>query len=257
MQNNTFFGYNNPSTLIVLEKISSTNDYAKELLSNFKPQLPFTAIMAKTQTEGRGQRGTNWSTAAHENLTISYIYTPEKMLPEEQFLITLISSLAIYDILEKYIPTDLSIKWPNDIMVRNKKLGGILIENKITSTAIKSSVIGIGINVFQTHFSAPLTQRATSIRLEDFDFNLTIIELAQCIQQRLTHYDMIFQEGKTELLWELYIDRLFRKNAPSQFKIGDKDIEGTIIGVDKSGHLIVEINQNISKFDLKDIKYIL
>lgn len=257
MQNNTFFGYYGPSTVIVLDKISSTNDYAKKLLSNFKPQNPFTAIMAKIQTNGRGQRGTTWNTTPYKNMTASYIYLPEELPVQQQFQITVLSSLAIYDVLTEYIPQHLSIKWPNDIMVNNKKIAGILIENKINNTNVTSSIIGVGINVFTTEFPAAIAQSATSIQIEKPEFNGTIIDLVTRIQHKLAYYDKILKNGNIATLWNLYSERLFRKNIPSKFLIDNKEIEGTILGVNQEGYLIVKTEESTNKYDLKGIKCLL
>lgn len=257
MQNNTFFGYNSPSTVIVLDKISSTNDYAKKLLSNFKPQTPFTAIMAKNQTNGRGQRGTTWNTSPYKNMTTSYIYIPEGLHPQQQFQITILSTLAIYEVLADYIPQGLSIKWPNDIMVNNKKIAGILIENKINITNITSSIIGVGINVYTTKFPSSIAQSATSIKIENPMYNITILDLVTRIQQKLAYYDNIVKNGKVDILWNLYSERLFRKNIPSKFIIDDKEVEGTILCVNEDGYILVRTEQSTNKYDLKGIKYIL
>lgn len=257
MQNNTFFGYNSSYAIIVLDKISSTNDYSKNLLTNFKPQLPFTAIMAKNQTHGRGQRGANWETTPNQNLTVSYIYLPTNLHIEEQFQLNLIASLAIYDVIKTYIPKGLCIKWPNDIMVNNKKLGGVLIENKLSHKQIRHSIIGIGINVYTTIFAPAIEHTATSIQLENPTFELPILDLAKQIQRRLDYYDLQLKNNNTAYLWQLYGERLFRKNLVSKFIIEDKEVEAMVVDVSRKGLLLVKLNGIIKEFDLKTIKFIL
>ncbi|MCI0921474.1 biotin--[acetyl-CoA-carboxylase] ligase [Sphingobacterium rhinopitheci] len=255
MQNNTFFGYSKPSSLIVLDNVSSTNDYLKQLLANFKPQLPFTAIMARQQTMGRGQRGTSWIAQPNKNLTASFLNTPKHLAIKDQFLTTITSSLAVYDSLSEFIPSNLSIKWPNDIMVNNKKIGGILIENKITSTAIKHSIIGIGINVNTTEFPIEFRKKTTSIALENFDFNLTIISLVKRIQQQLIRYEQIVADGEIDKLWNLYTDRLFRKNCIATYIINNLEIQGEILGVNTDGKLLLKVADEVHKYDLKELRY--
>jgi len=211
--------------------------------------------MAKKQTAGKGQRGTTWSSPRNENLTVSYFFSPKKLDIKDQFTVTILSSLAVYDILERFIPSQLSIKWPNDIMVKNKKIAGILIENKITSTTVKHSIIGIGINVLTAQFPDDIAHKATSIRLENFDFNLTIVEMAKLIQQRLIYYNHLLEAGQEEQLWELYSKKLFRKNIKSTFIVNEVPITGIITGVDRDGFLLINIDNNIKKYDLKNIAY--
>lgn len=255
MQNNTFFGYSQPSSLIVLDNVSSTNDYLKLLLANFKPQLPFTAIMAKQQTNGRGQRGTSWIAKPNENLTASFLNTPKSLNLRDRFITTITSSLAVYDVLSNHINEPLSIKWPNDILVNNKKIAGILIENKINSSQVKHSIIGIGINVYTTEFPIEINNKTTSIILENFDFNLTIIALVRKIQHKLTYYESLVEKGHITELWQCYTDRLFRKDLVAQFIVDNKQIQGIIRGVDQDGRLIVETHNGINKYDLKGISY--
>lgn len=257
MQNNIFFGHSEPSTLIVLDKTPSTNDYLKQLLANFKPQLPFTAIMANHQTQGRGQRGATWTANAKENLTASFLCSPKNRPLAQQFITTITSSLAVYEVLEEFITGTLTIKWPNDIMVNNKKIAGILIENKISSSVVKHSIIGIGINVYSTTFPPELVTKATAIRLENFEFNLTIVELVKRIQQRLIQYEAAVVNGQADKLWELYCSRLFRKDIHAQYKIGEIEKTGIIRGVDKDGKLRLNIDSDLHRYDLKDVTYLL
>lgn len=255
MQNNTFFGHSTPASLIVLDKVSSSNDFAKELLANFKPQLPYTAIMAKSQTAGRGQRGNKWSSPLNENLYVSFIHSPQNLLIQNQYLLTIKSSLACYDVLTYFIPKGLSIKWPNDIMVQNRKLGGILIENKILSKHITHSIIGIGINVLTTQFPDILKDKATSILLENKSFHLPFIDLAKMIRHRLIYYNNLINNKKEDVLWQHYTQHLFRKDIPSKFLINHNETEGIIRGVDKEGLLVLEIDNKLTKHDLKTITY--
>lgn len=255
MQNNIFFGHSEPATLIVLDKISSTNDYLKQLLSNFKPQLPFTAIMTKHQTEGRGQRGTTWIASPGKNLTASFLNSPTDLLVTHQFTTTITSSLAVYDVLKTIINTNISIKWPNDIMVNNKKIAGILIENKVSSIHVKHSIIGIGINVYSTEFPSEITLKTTSIILENFDFNLTIIDLIRRIQNRLLYYESMVTTGKIHILQELYINKLFRKGIAAKYLVDENEITGTIMGVQADGKLILKVGNSLRNYDLKDVTY--
>ncbi len=256
MQNNTFFGYNHCSTLIVLDKISSTNDYAKQLLSNFKPQLQFTAIMAKEQTQGRGQRDAKWIAEANENLTASFIFKPKNIKIEDQFLITIISSLATYDIIKYFCNENVFIKWPNDIILNNKKIGGILIENKIDSRGIKSSVIGIGINLLSKAFPTEIASKTTSLALENFEVNLTMLDLVKMIQQRLAHYDKMRIDDRIEDLWNSYQNLLYQKDRNCNYIINNKQVEGCITGVNKDGKLALKIEESIETFDLKSIQFL-
>ncbi|ERJ57780.1 biotin--[acetyl-CoA-carboxylase] ligase [Sphingobacterium paucimobilis] len=255
MQNNTFFGHYQPLPIIVLEAIASTNDYSKQLLTNFKPQIDFTAIMAKHQSQGRGQRGTTWLAPAHMNMTASFIYTPPSLSISKQFSLTIHTSLAVYDVIQNIVQDDVWIKWPNDIMVGKRKIAGILLENKISGHLIKTVIAGIGINIYQDKFDPEIAHKTTSLVLENSDINLTIMDLVKRVQSRLRYYQHIFEEEHFNSLLELYNSRLFLKGIDSPFIIDGTPTNGNIQGVDPDGMLSVSHNHGIQKYDLKDIIY--
>ncbi|WP_164110910.1 MULTISPECIES: biotin--[acetyl-CoA-carboxylase] ligase [Sphingobacterium] len=255
MQNNTFFGHYQSLPVIVLEETPSTNDYSKQLLTNFKPQIDFTAIMAKHQTQGRGQRGTTWSTTPYSNMTASFLYSPHSLFITDQFLLTIHSSLAVYDVIKELIPKDIYIKWPNDIMVERRKIAGILIENKVSGHYIKSVIAGIGINVYESNFPSDIARRSTSLVLENSEINLTILDLVKRIQHRLYYYQNIFSPENRAAHLELYNERLFLKGITADFMINGASLQGQILGVESDGQLIVRHQQATKKYDLKGITY--
>ena len=132
--------------IIEFEKISSTNDEAK----NFsKKNNQSVWILAKIQTDGRGRLNRKWLSKS-ENLTASYLFYPNVSISKFPFY-SLISSLSIYDVLKELgvKKTDLLIKWPNDILIKNKKIAGILLElGEANVLKQPSLIIGIGINLY-------------------------------------------------------------------------------------------------------------
>ncbi|MBL1410282.1 biotin--[acetyl-CoA-carboxylase] ligase [Sphingobacterium faecale] len=255
MQNNTFFGHSQPLPIIVLEAVASTNDYSKQLLANFKPQIDFTAIMAKYQFDGRGQRGTSWLTPAGVNMTASFIYAPPSLSISKQFALTVHSSLAVYDVVEEILQKDIFIKWPNDIMVGKRKIAGILLENKISAQLIKTVIAGIGINVYQQEFPIEIAHKTTSLVLEHPDIDLTILDLVKRIQKRLLYYQTIFEKDRFDALLQLYNNRLFLRGIDSNFIVNGASITGQIQGVGPDGILSVLQGHEIQKYDLKGIIY--
>ena len=128
-----------------------------------KETLPFKeglVVTANFQTSGNGQRGKSWESSIGDNLLISIVIEPN-ILTKNQFLLSKCVALALYDLLTLYTD-DVSIKWPNDILINDKKIAGILIQNKVKSDKISHSVIGIGLNINQMVFKDYLP-KATSI----------------------------------------------------------------------------------------------
>ena len=140
---------NYPKPIFIPETIS-TNTLLAEMC-NKGHVLELTSIYTAYQTSGRGQRGNGWESEAGANLLFSFVVYPTFLEANRQFLLSQITALALYKVLSQY--TDhISIKWPNDIYWKDKKLCGTLIENDLTGTFINRSISGTGINLNQEKF---------------------------------------------------------------------------------------------------------
>jgi BirA family biotin operon repressor/biotin-[acetyl-CoA-carboxylase] ligase len=109
-------------------------------------------VLADFQTAGRGQTGHSWESEAGRNLTFSILFRPADVPANRFFIISEMASLSVKWTLERYLPGGITVKWPNDVYHKDRKITGILIENAIMQGKIAQSVIGIGINVNQTEF---------------------------------------------------------------------------------------------------------
>lgn len=166
--------------LISLQKVNSTNTYAKALLKSGEPLKPYTVIYAKEQTAGRGRLGRTWESKEGDSLCMSLIlpYTYKSG-------ITLLSALGVHNALKDICP-DIKIKWPNDIIVQGKKLCGILTEGTEHGT-----VAGIGINLNQTKFSQEIAHKATSLRLltgNTFEPESLLQKVADCVFKTIENF---------------------------------------------------------------------
>jgi BirA family biotin operon repressor/biotin-[acetyl-CoA-carboxylase] ligase len=123
------------------------------------PQLEGTVVITDNQYSGRGQRGNLWISEPGKNLTFSVLLKPN-VRPDQQFVLTQVVALAVAD----YITTKtnaVKIKWPNDILVSDKKICGILIESSLSGAVVQFVIAGAGLNINQTVFQNP---RATSLK---------------------------------------------------------------------------------------------
>ena len=134
--------------IIHLDTVGSTSSYLASLGAE---AAHGTVVMAREQTAGRGQRGNSWEAEPGMNITLSLMLHPKGLPPARQFVISRAVSLAIVGMLDKYVD-DVTIKWPNDIYIGDRKICGILIENTITGSTINRCIVGIGLNVNQTEF---------------------------------------------------------------------------------------------------------
>jgi BirA family biotin operon repressor/biotin-[acetyl-CoA-carboxylase] ligase len=237
--------------IIKLSAINSTNDYLKEL-SATQHLDNFTIVTAAHQTQGRGQMGTQWSAEPGKNLTFSILIKDLLTEVTSIFYLNAAVAVSITDALMQFKIPRLSIKWPNDILAGNKKLGGILIENNIRSNGEIFSIAGIGLNVNQLQF--PGLPKATSMAVaagKDFDADAVMLLIAEKLKhnvQRLLHHD-------ERDVWNSYLKQLYKKNVPMTFEKNNQKFMGIIKGVSSNGNLQVQLEDDtIAEFSLKEVQ---
>ncbi|MET4081103.1 BirA family biotin operon repressor/biotin-[acetyl-CoA-carboxylase] ligase [Pedobacter sp. UYP30] len=255
MQNNTFSTLFIGQKLIKLIEVDSTNTYLKRLLSNSEPLAEGTVIMAAHQTAGRGQQGANWESEQGKNIILSVYLAPRAVPLDKQFFLNMAIALAVTHALQQFIKEDIKVKWPNDIYWQNKKLGGILIENTLAGTCIKSSIIGIGINVNQRSFSHSISSKtisAANILGEDLNIDAVVEQL--CIF--LEKYYLLLLAKKYDILHKYYSESLYLRGELSLFEENGKVFEGKITNVDESGFLLMDAKSLHRKFNFKEVQFL-
>lgn len=238
--------------IIKLNATDSTNDYLKQLATK-KELKNFTVVITKTQSRGRGQMGSVWISEDYKNLTFSILVKSLNLKIEDRFYLSMATSLAIVDALKPFQIKRLGIKWPNDILAGNKKIGGILIENILKGPYIESSIIGIGLNVNQIAFTS--LPHATSLKnLTGINYELDA--LLSGILKKIKVYLKQVQQRNFISLKRDYELELFRKNKPSTFEDeSNYRFTAYIQGVTEAGKLSLMLEDNIIKtFDLKEIR---
>lgn len=235
--------------IIDLDTVDSTNNYAANMLKLSSPPAG-TVITAQEQTHGRGQRGSTWLAFKGDNLLASIIVYPKFLSPEETFMLSRITALAIRESLEAFTEKDVYIKWPNDILVDDKKICGILIEVNWSDFKIQSAIIGFGINVNQEKFEFP---KATSLK-NLLGHYIPISEIQKSIISYFDQWYSQLESGKSDFIKSEYQKHLFRKNQLSSFIFEDRKITATIQGVNHLGHLqLIDSDGNHLSADLKQI----
>ena len=235
---------------IKLDSVDSTSNYALSM----KGTLPFKEGLVVTtdyQTSGNGQRGKFWESSVGENVLISIVIEPN-ISTKNQFLLSKCVALALYDLLTLYTD-DVSIKWPNDILVGKQKIAGILIQNILKGNEITHSVIGVGVNVNQTKFKA-YSPQATSLNLllnKTFDINTIQKQLLKCLGERIKQLRNGVNQEKE------YLSALFLNNKVAPFESEGQQFMGIIKGVSQSGKLYIQLeDDSITTFDNQEVKFL-
>ena len=224
-----------------IEQTNSTNTLLKELIA--KGQEPV-FIYAGYQTAGRGQTGNSWESEKGKNLICSILLPPNKNL----YFLNIAVSVAILRLFDE----PLTIKWPNDIYWKDKKLAGILLENAIIGNEVKYTIAGIGLNVNQTEFvsDAPNPVSLKQISGKEYAIDPLMQDLLEAVHTVLNEPE--------EAVWSEYKAHLYRREGYWPFADHNGTFEAQIEDVLPSGEIVLrDKNGQLHTYGFKQIKYIL
>lgn len=233
------------------------------------------AWFANEQFAGKGQRNKHWTASPGENITMSIALQPAFLEPSNQFQLSVTVALAVHDFFSKYAGDETKIKWPNDIYWRDRKAGGILIENvigtggtqltvdRIPSTPTnyqpqtinyKWAIVGTGININQTSFPESLPNPVSLKQITGKDWEALVLaeELHQNI---LTRFEQLRNEG-FDSLFPLYHSQLYQLSQSQKFKKENRIFEATVKRVTPSGQLVLQ-RATEEFFNFGDIEWII
>jgi BirA family transcriptional regulator, biotin operon repressor / biotin---[acetyl-CoA-carboxylase] ligase len=236
--------------LIKLDAIDSTNDFLKGL-SGTENIENFTVVTAENQTKGKGQRGAAWNSEIGKNLIMS-VLIKDFGSAETIFNLNIAISIAVIRTLKSFDIPHLSVKWPNDILSGNKKVGGILIENTIKSDRQIVSIAGLGLNINQANFEN--LPNATSLSLlcnMEFDKDKLLNSIIENLQNNIYDWGIL-----ADLLWSEYKSNLFKKDIPMPFLNPEgQKFMGVIVDVSPQGKLQVLMEDGtVAEFGIREIQ---
>jgi len=238
------------SDSLFIKQTPSTNALLWEMIRGNKLTEGF-VLQTDFQTAGKGQMGNAWESESGKNLLFSLVLYPEKVKPDEQFLISQLVSVAIKKTLDEYTD-NITVKWPNDIYWNDKKIAGILIENSLQGNSIKIVVIGIGLNVNQKVFlsDAPNPVSLFQITGKSQVANSLLNDIRKNIM------DLYFNLDANKIRDE-YAEILYRKAGVHKFKEGDEIFQASIIAVHPDGQLELETeNGERKRYYFKEVSFI-
>ncbi len=238
---------------VELSETDSTNIYAMTHIQH-NMATHGSVFFAHRQWAGKGQHGKNWVTEAGQNIILSAVIDPKPLILGQQFRLSVAVALACYDFFSRYAGDETSIKWPNDIYWRDRKAGGILIENQLRGQNWQWAVAGIGININQVLFNAALANPVSLKQITGKTF-----DPVQLAKELCTHMDTRLSElqnGSFEILLATYNEHLFRKGEIIHLKKDNSRFYCTLSGVNEQGELLVE-NGPSDRFQFGEISWII
>lgn len=236
--------------LLKLDRIDSTNNYAMQLIDADAAVHGLT-ITAKEQLSGRGQRGKSWLGAPGDCLMMSVILRPTVDLGQQADFLALVAVSVAEAVQKRMQDTPVRIKWPNDIIIADKKAAGILIENVVRGSTWAWAVVGVGLNVGPDRFPADLPN-ATSMRQSGYqgsELEPVAISIRESLLERLA-------TGHQEPLRE-YNDWLFNRSRQQLFREGDHFFSASVEGMNERGQLLLRHhNGSVSAYNHGSIEHV-
>ena len=232
------------NSLIYFNNCASTQDELIDFLNQHYLSEDFLAVYTFNQTKGRGQYGNSWENLPEENLAFSFALKT-KNINVSDTCFNFYTAILVRDFIANLTKTEVKIKWPNDLILKNKKICGMLFEkNK------NYFVVGIGINILQENFKnlpkagSILSQTGLSFELKAF---------TESLHQYL--FEHLVQKEIPNNILELYHLHLYRKNEVSVFEKNEVRQNGIIQNVDETGHIWIDLeNEGLQKFFHKEIE---
>ncbi|WP_436491476.1 biotin--[acetyl-CoA-carboxylase] ligase [Chitinophaga sp. ARDCPP14] len=238
----------------ILDEIDSTNNYAMEQV-NSGQVTSGTAWFTSNQTAGKGTRGKQWLAQPGDISALTIALQPAMLPLSRQFMLSVAVALGTTDFFTSYAGDETIIKWPNDIYWRDRKAGGILIENVLRGNIWQYAIIGIGLNINQASFPPDLPN-AVSLRQitgKSREAETLARELCTFLDKRIRQ----LQPANYETLLAEYTSRLFRWQQSGLYRKDGEIFEGIIRDVLPDGHLCLEKNGEILPLGFGEVEFII
>lgn len=238
-------------SLFSVPECHSTNSLAAEIAAQSSTS-DGTVVITDRQTAGRGQQGNSWMSEPGKNLTFSVVLMPSFLHPKDQFYLNIVVSLAVHDLLTNSLREKVHIKWPNDVIVNDRKICGILIENQLMGYRINSTIAGVGLNVNQQEF--PIATATSMSMVSKMGFQLP--DVLDALLEKIEARYLQLKSGQFDSLRRHYLDNLYWRNEQHEFEANGSLFKGTIRDIDAAGKLMVEVDGQTKWYEVKGIKFV-
>lgn len=235
--------------IIHLDRVDSTNNYTANLIKTGQIASG-TVILADEQFAGRGQRDAQWHTQAGENLTFSLFLDSVNLSVDRRFVLTQLVSMSLLDLCAK-LGLPVKIKWPNDIYCGDRKIAGVLIENQLQGDRVKSTIIGVGLNVNQDEFHG---FKATSLFIETGVHRFP----KEILYSYTLSFNAMWQkymDGRYDRLKVDYLKNLYQLGVQARFSDAHGEFTGAIVDVEESGRLVIRKGSEDCAYEIKEVSF--
>jgi len=215
-------------------KTDSTNRVALELGYANEPEGA--VVLAEEQTAGKGRAGRNWYSERGAGIYVTFLLRP-RLAPVQAPLLTMMAGLSAYTAVKEQAGLSAELKWPNDLLLDGKKVGGILTEMHAEANSVRFVIVGMGINVNQEKFAAELI--ATSLRMESGKVHSRLELLVRLLREFETDYNRFLREGPGFVTERFLGLSNFAKGKRVRVDTGSEAYIGTTTGLTAEGLLQV------------------
>lgn len=230
---------------IYIDEVESTNSL---LLNSNEYKEHGTVLFAELQTKGRGRLNRDWRSARELNLTFS-ILLKENL--SNLNLVNLGTAVAIAHSINNFYQLDVTLKWPNDVLINDKKTAGTLIESSSKSNKIEKVVVGIGINVNQTAFNGEYRIKPTSIKRECKE----TVSRERLLSEILNNFEEMLNdlESNKQKVLEDWKSRSKHLGEKIKIEDGNQTKFGLFYDIDDDGYLLLKNNDKIERITFGDV----
>lgn len=237
-------------TILEYEQATSTNTLAEQMPTSELTDR--TVVLTWRQTHGRGQATNRWESAPGKNIAMTLILKPDTLSAGRQFAVSMAVALGCADFVGHYVK-DVTVKWPNDIYVGDRKIAGILIEHRVAGAHIAASLCGVGLNVNQERFLSDAPNPVSLLQLTGHALSLpeALAELLACIDARcrfLHDFDALARDFRAAM---------YRGEGIFDWKDEHGVFRARIVGTDEYGQLVLCDTQGRERvYAFKEVSYV-
>lgn len=234
--------------IVHLTSVDSTNNYAAEHARSGTLAVG-AVIVAHEQTAGRGQRGNPWHMSPGRDLAMSVIMPPDRLNTATAFDFNKAFALSVALAIQPLVDKVVHIKWPNDIVIDDCKVAGILIEPSWMGEKCMRVICGLGVNV--------CSERKAHGRLDasllDLGAQVTLESVLTAVVEEVNQvFSLLSNEPKRVLA--AYNDRLYRRGERVSFQIGGNQVDARVIAVSGRGELILDVDGEVETYAHPDVR---